>query len=86
MDKIFSIINNDRIYDNDFKAVNEFLKENPQYFVKSITPITQRRDGPYCYYGVTIVVSDGGLGLDFPLDNLYPRTTQIPNNEYCTKY
>lgn len=63
MDKIFSIINDSRIYNNDFKAVNEFLNDNPQYFIKSVTPIAQHGDGHCRHYGVIIVVSDGGFNF-----------------------
>lgn len=61
MDKVFVAVNEFSFSSKDMDDVNNFLKENPDYTVTSVTPISQRMGGETHsrgYYGAVIVVSD----------------------------
>ena len=57
MQKIFSVITDTFLGKSDFYDVNEFLEDNPEAEVISITPLAQYGEGTYRRYGVVIVVS-----------------------------
>ena len=59
-DKIFSVVSKYQYeMDNEIKKVNAFLKDNPNYEVKSVTPIMKTEDKSYgAFSGVIIVVGE----------------------------
>ena len=61
MDKIFVKVNEFSFSARDMDEVNEFLKNNPDYMITSVTPISQYMGGETHsrgYYGVVITVSN----------------------------
>ena len=39
MDKVFSVVTDTLLSSYDFNNVNNFLEKNPDYYVKSVTPV-----------------------------------------------
>ena len=58
MDKIFSVVTDTLLSSYDFNNVNNFLEKNPDYYVKSITPVRQPSQNLRGCYGVVIVLSN----------------------------
>jgi hypothetical protein len=57
MEKVFIITDRYRLEDGHAHELNHFLKENWDYEIKSVTPISQnRKDSQPGYYGVVVVV------------------------------
>lgn len=61
MDKIFVKVNEFSFSARDMDDVNEFLKNNPDYIITSVVPISQYMGGQAHgrgHYGVIITVSN----------------------------
>lgn len=61
MDRIFVKVNEFSFSARDMDEINEFLKDNPDYMITSVTPIFQHMGGQTHsrgYYGVIVTVSN----------------------------
>ena len=56
MEKVFVVTTKYQLCNADMLEVNKFLKENPNYIIKNIVPVTQY--GSLYYYGVIITVGE----------------------------
>ena len=60
MDKVFSVVTDTLLSSYDFNNINNFLEKNPDYYVKSVTPVRQSSPNSRGCYGVVIVLSNKG--------------------------